>query len=63
MPQTCQPGRLFRQFDCRSARAVWIADGDPHYVVRAQIAPTDDAKLTMTFSEFGKQVTATKPAV
>lgn len=42
---------------------VWIADGDPHYVVRAQIAPTDDAKLTMTFSEFGKQVTATKPAV
>jgi lipoprotein LprA len=42
---------------------VWIADGDPHHLVRAQIAPTDDAKITMTFSEFGKQVTATKPAV
>lgn len=42
---------------------VWIADEDPHYLVRAQIAPADNAKITMTLSEFGKQVTATKPAV
>ena len=27
MPQTCQPGRPLRQIACRSARAVWIADG------------------------------------
>ena len=27
MPQTCQPGRALRQIACRSARAVWIADG------------------------------------
>jgi lipoprotein LprA len=40
---------------------VWIADGEPHYLVQAQIDPTPDTKLVMTLSDFGKQVTATKP--
>jgi lipoprotein LprA len=40
---------------------VWIADSDPHYLVQAQIDPTPDTKLVMTLSDFGKQVTATKP--
>jgi len=42
---------------------VWIADSDPHYLVQAQIDPTPDTKLIMTLSDFGKQVTATKPAL
>lgn len=40
---------------------VWIADSEPHYLVQAQIDPTPDTKLVMTLSDFGKQVTATKP--
>lgn len=41
---------------------VWISDADPHYLVQAQVQRTDkDAKLTMTLSDFGKTVTATKP--
>jgi lipoprotein LprA len=44
---------------------VWIAQADPHYLVQAQVQPTEpkDAKLTMTLSDFGKTVTAQKPQV
>ncbi|KAA0093663.1 LppX_LprAFG lipoprotein [Mycolicibacterium sp. P1-18] len=40
---------------------VWIADGDPHYLVQAQIEPIPGTTVTLTLSEFGKPVTATKP--
>lgn len=40
---------------------VWVSDSEPHYLVRAQIDPVPDTKLVMTLSDFGKQVTATKP--
>lgn len=44
---------------------VWIAESDPHYLVQAQINVGDpsDAKVTMTLSDFGKTVTAEKPAI
>jgi len=42
---------------------VWISDTEPHYLVRAQIEPTPEAKLVMTLSDFGKQVNVTKPEV
>lgn len=40
---------------------VWIATDEPHYLVRAEIDPVPDTKIVMTLSDFGKQVTATKP--
>ncbi len=33
---------------------------DPH-LVQIQIAPTKDTSVTLTMSDWGKQVTATKP--
>ena len=44
---------------------VWIAESEPHNLVQAQINVTDpaDAKVTMTLSDFGKTVTAEKPAI
>jgi len=42
---------------------VWIAESEPHYLVQAQIDPAPNTKLVMTLSDFGKQVTATKPAL
>jgi lipoprotein LprA len=42
---------------------VWIADDDPHHLLKAQIAPKPGTTITLTLNDFGKQVTATKPAV
>lgn len=42
---------------------VWIADEAPHHLVKAQIEPVPDATVTMTLSDFGKPVEATKPEV
>lgn len=44
---------------------VWIAESEPHNLVQAQINVGDpsDAKVTMTLSDFGKTVTAEKPAI
>lgn len=41
---------------------VWIATDAPNHLVQAQVAPTNDASVTLTLSEWGKQVTAAKPA-
>ena len=40
---------------------VWIADTDPHHLLKAQVDITPDAHVSMTLSDFGKTVTATKP--
>jgi len=44
---------------------VWIADDAPHYLVQAQITVgnADDATVTMTLSDFGKEVTVEKPEI
>lgn len=44
---------------------VWIDKKDPHNLVQAQVESplAQDAKLTMTLSEFGKTVTVEKPQV
>lgn len=44
---------------------VWIAKNDPHNLVQAQVESplAQDAKLTLTLSDFGKTVTAEKPQV
>jgi len=42
---------------------VWIAQSDPHYLLKAEITPKPGTDVTLTLSDFGKQVTVTKPAV
>lgn len=40
---------------------VWIATDGSFHLVQLQIKPTADAAVTLTMSDWGKQVTATKP--
>lgn len=40
---------------------VWIASDGSSHLVRIQINPTNDTAVTMTMSDWGKTVTATKP--
>jgi lipoprotein LprA len=40
---------------------VWIASDGSSHLVQLQIKPTDDTSVTLTMSDWGKQVTATKP--
>lgn len=42
---------------------VWIASDGSNHVVKAQIVPVPDATITLLLSDWGKQVTATKPEV
>ncbi|BBX95610.1 LppX_LprAFG lipoprotein [Mycobacterium lacus] len=40
---------------------VWIASDGSSHLVQIQIVPTPDTSVTLTMSDWGKQVTATKP--
>jgi lipoprotein LprA len=40
---------------------VWIASDGSSHLVKMQINPTGDTSVTLTMSDWGKQVTATKP--
>ncbi|MGB9223983.1 LppX_LprAFG lipoprotein [Mycobacterium sp.] len=40
---------------------VWIASDGSSHLVQVQIVPTPDTAVTLTMSDWGKQVTATKP--
>jgi len=40
---------------------VWIASDGSSHLVQLQISPTADTSVTLTMSDWGKQVTATKP--
>ncbi len=40
---------------------VWIASDGSYHLVQLQIVPVENGKVTMTMSQWGKQVTATKP--
>lgn len=44
---------------------VWIDKKDPHNLLQAQVESplAQDAKVTMTLSDFGKTVTVEKPQV
>jgi lipoprotein LprA len=43
------------------ATTVWIASDGSSHLVRIQINPTNDTSVTLTMSDWGKTVTATKP--
>jgi lipoprotein LprA len=40
---------------------VWIASDGSSHLVQLKIVPTPDTSVTLTLSDWGKQVTATKP--
>lgn len=40
---------------------VWIASDGSNHLVKLQFVPVENSSVTMTLSEWGKQVTATKP--
>ncbi len=40
---------------------VWIATDGSSHLVQLQVKPTADSSVTLTMSDWGKQVTATKP--
>ncbi|HLR99486.1 LppX_LprAFG lipoprotein [Mycolicibacillus parakoreensis] len=42
---------------------VWIADDGTNYPVKVQVVPVDGAVLTLSLSEWGKQVDVSKPPV
>lgn len=54
--------RLAPEKETTMPTTVWIASDGSNHLVRAQIAPVSDGTVTITLSEWGKQVTATKPA-
>jgi lipoprotein LprA len=39
----------------------WIATDGSFHLVQLQIKPTPDTSVNLTMSDWGKQVTATKP--
>ncbi|KZS64019.1 hypothetical protein A4G26_28000 [Mycobacterium kansasii] len=41
---------------------VWIASDGSYHLVKIEISPVQNGTVTMTMSDWGKQVTATKPA-
>ncbi|BBZ15175.1 LppX_LprAFG lipoprotein [Mycobacterium branderi] len=41
--------------------AVWIATDGSYHLVKAELTPVSNSTITMNLSEWGKQVTATKP--
>ncbi|WP_155772216.1 LppX_LprAFG lipoprotein [Mycobacterium asiaticum] len=41
---------------------VWIASDGSNHLVKIEIVPVENGTVTMTMSDWGKQVTATKPA-
>lgn len=42
---------------------VWIASDGSYHLVKIEFTPVQNGTITMTLSDWGKQVTATKPAV
>ncbi|CAM3412359.1 hypothetical protein BST27_29645 [Mycobacterium intermedium] len=42
---------------------VWIASDGSYHLVKIEFIPVQNGTITMTLSEWGKQVTATKPSV
>lgn len=53
--------RMPPEKDTSLPTTVWIADDDPHHLVKAELTPAPETSVTLTLSEFNKQVNATKP--
>ncbi len=53
--------RLGPENETTTPTTVWIASDGSHHLVKLQIVPVENGTVTLTMSEWGKQVTATKP--
>jgi lipoprotein LprA len=53
--------RLTAQDATTVPTTVWIATDGSFHLVQLQLKPTADSSVTLTMSDWGKQVTATKP--
>jgi lipoprotein LprA len=55
--------RLGAEEETQDPTTVWIASDGTHHVVKLQFVPVENSTITLTMSDWGKQVTATKPPV
>jgi lipoprotein LprA len=55
--------RLGPEKETQEPTTVWIASDGTHHVVRLQFVPVENSTITLTMSDWGKPVTATKPPV
>jgi lipoprotein LprA len=55
--------RLGPENQTTTPTTVWIASDGTHHLVQLQIVPVENSTVTLTMSDWGKQVTATKPPV
>jgi lipoprotein LprA len=53
--------RLGPETETTTPTTVWIASDGSNHLVKLQIVPVENSTVTLTMSEWGKQVTATKP--
>lgn len=58
---TLAGSRLSPQDAPPTPTAVWIATDGSYHLVKVEITPVENGTVSMTVSEWGKQVTATKP--
>ena len=58
---TLAGSRLSPQNAPPTPTAVWIASDGSYHLVKVEITPVENGTVSMTMSEWGKQVTATKP--
>jgi lipoprotein LprA len=55
--------RLGPESETQEPTTVWIASDGTHHLVKLQFVPVENSTITLTMSDWGKQVTATKPPV
>jgi lipoprotein LprA len=55
--------RLGPETETQEPTTVWIASDGSHHLVKLQFVPAENSTITLTMSDWGKQVTATKPPV
>lgn len=58
---TLAGSRLSPQNAPPTPTSVWIASDGSYHLVKIEITPVENGTVSMTLSEWGKQVTATKP--
>lgn len=58
---TLAGSRLSPQNSPPTPTTVWIASDGSYHLVKIEITPVENGSVSMTMSEWGKQVTATKP--
>jgi lipoprotein LprA len=55
--------RLGPETETQEPTTVWIASDGSHHLVKLQFVPAENSTITLTMSDWGKPVTATKPPV